>query len=284
VGVVFLAAAEAKLRESGLAWILNGTVKYHFLSDSRDAMVDWAHYVGAYHWVAVFLSFGAIAVESVAIFAICSRAYRYRLAAGCAGLSLMFGFLLFHGFFWPLWWMLLLSFLPWHLVRPAAAPPASVANQTLLPSESWRLRLTVALVIALVGQQIVVSVLKLDVPPLFSTYDMYSTTYGSPAEYEEKAGQAYWIVAMDDRAQVHQCRVARPQADVVVRAAAGPVDWSSMTPVLRYCFEPSIRLQSVSVEATRVHVDWAQWRLNEPFRISLMDPLPAAALPYADAP
>lgn len=279
VGVVFLASAYAKLRESGLAWILNGSVKYHFLSDSRDALVDWGMQVGAYPWVAVFLSFAAIAIESVAIFAICSRAYRYRLAAGCAGLSLMLGFWLFQGFFWPLWWMLLLSFLPWHLIRPAAAPAASVASQTPPPSGSWRLRLMSALVIVVVGQQIVVSVLKLDVPPLFSTYDMYSTTYGSPAEYEDKAGQAYWIVAVDDSAQVHHCRVSQTQAAVVVRAAAGAVDWPSMAPVLRYCFEPSMRLQRVSVEATRVHVDWARWRLNEPIRTSLMDPLPADALP-----
>jgi len=278
-GVVFLAAAEAKLRESGLAWILNGTVKYHFLSDSPDALVDWGLRVGAYHWVAVFLSFAAIAIESVAIFAICSRKYRYRLAAGGAGLSLLAGFLLFQGVFWPLWWVLLLSFLPWHLIRTPAAPAASVAHQTSPTSGSWRLRLTSTLVIMVVAQQIVVSGLKLDIPPVFSIYDMYSTTYSSPAEYEDKAGQAYWIVAVDDSAQIHHCRVTRTQADVVIRAAAGPVDWSSIAPVLRECFEPSVRLQRVSVEATRVHVDWAQWRLNEPIRISLLDPIPADALP-----
>ena len=207
VGVVFLAAAVAKLEESGLAWIFNGTVKYHFLSDSPDAMVDWGLRVGAHPWVAVFLSFSTIAIESVAIVGICSRAYRYRLAAGCAGLWLMLGFFLLHGFFWPLWWMLLLSFLPWHLVRPAAARAASLPDQGLLPSESWRLRLAVVLVLTFVGQQLVVSALKLDVPPLLSIYDMYSTTYDSPADYEDKSGQAYWIVAVDDAAQTHECRV-----------------------------------------------------------------------------
>jgi len=131
-----------------------------------------------------------------------------------------------------------------------------------------------------VAQQVVVSGLKLDIPPLFSTYDMYSTTYGSPAEYEEKAGQAYWIVAVDDSAQTHHCRISRPQADVVIRAAAGPVDWPSMMPVLRDCFEASIRLQHVSVEATRARVDWAQWRrLDEPIRIRLTDPIPVDHVP-----
>ena len=99
------------------------------------------------------------------------------------------------------------------------------------------------------------------------------------ADYEDAAGQEYWIVAVDDAAQTHECRVTRTQADIIVRAAEEPVDRLSMTPVLRLCFEPSIRLQRISVEATRVNVDWAQWRLNEPIRTSLMNPLPADALP-----
>jgi hypothetical protein len=278
LGVVFLAAAVAKMWESGLPWILNGTVKYHFLSDSPDALVDWSSWVGTHPWVAVFLSFSTIAIESVAIIGICSRAYRYRLAAGCMAFPLMLGFGLLHGLIWPLWWMMMLSFLPWHLVRPAAARAASLPNQFLLPSESWRLRFAVVLVLTFVGQQIVVSALKLDVPPLLSFYDMYATTYDSPAEYEDSGGQAYWIVAVDDRAQTHECRITRTQADIVVRAATDPVDRLSMAPVLRLCFEPSVRLQRISVEAIRVNVNWAQWRLNEAIRTSLMNPLPADAL------
>ena len=46
LGLIFAAAAFAKLRESGIAWILNGTVKYHFLTDSRQAMVDWGLRLG----------------------------------------------------------------------------------------------------------------------------------------------------------------------------------------------------------------------------------------------
>ena len=119
--------------------------------------------------------------------------------------------------------------------------------------------------------------MKLDIPPLLSTYDMYSTTYGSPAEYEDSSGLAYWVVAVDDAGQTHECGVSRTQADVVVRAAAEPVDPLSMAPVLRLCFEPSMRIQRISVEATRVSVDWARWRLNEPIRTSLM-----ARPPHAD--
>ena len=279
LGVVFLASAEAKLEESGLAWIYNGTVKYHFLSDSPDAVVDWGLRLGSLPWLAVFLSFSAIAIEGVVIFGICSRLYRYRLAAGCAGLSLFFGFYLFHGLFWPLWLMLLLSFLPWHLIRPVAAPAAFTPDPAPSLSASWRLRVAAVLVLAFAGQQLVVTAWKLDVPPLLSIYDMYSTTYASPADFEYKAGQQFWIVGVDDQARTHECRVSRTQADVVIRAAAEPVDRLSMTPVLRRCFDQSVRLQRISVDATRVNVEWAQWRLNEPIRTSLVGPIPAGPLP-----
>ena len=119
LGVVYFAAAFAKMRDTGLAWILNGTVKYHFLSDSPQAMVDWGLQLGHYPGLAIALSFCAIAVESLIIVGVSARAYRYRVAAGLGALSLMTGFVLLQGIYWPAWWILLLSFLPWHLVRPA---------------------------------------------------------------------------------------------------------------------------------------------------------------------
>jgi hypothetical protein len=40
LGVTFAAAAFAKLRLGGIGWITNGTVTYHFLTDSFDAPVE----------------------------------------------------------------------------------------------------------------------------------------------------------------------------------------------------------------------------------------------------
>ena len=73
LGVVFAAAAVAKLRDAGVAWILNGTVKYHFLSDSVQAMVDWGLWIGRHHWLSVLLSFGAIAIETLVIVGVAAR-------------------------------------------------------------------------------------------------------------------------------------------------------------------------------------------------------------------
>ena len=274
LGVIFAAAAFAKLRESGVAWILNGTVKYHFLSDSRQAMVDWGLRLAPYHWIAVLLSFGAIAIESLVIVGVLSRLYRYRLIAGISALCLLAGFSLLQGLFWPAWWILLLSFLPWHLVAVDSARQASVENTRV--KTGWP-RLfepaAVGVIAVFLAAQLVVSAFKIEVSPLISTYDMYSTTYSSPAEYEQKAADQYWVVATDDMMKLHQCRISRVEADTMAANAASPKAASMAAGFVRRCFEPSVHVRTITVEGSRVNVDWAQWRPGETARIRLMEPI-----------
>lgn len=273
LGVVFAAAAVAKLRGAGVAWILNGTVKYHFLSDSPQALVDWGLWIGRSPSLSVALSFGAIAVETLVVVGVLLGAYRYRLLAGIAAGCLLLGFWLLQGLFWPGWWMLLLSFLPWHLVdslihpearRVSSAPPASLSPSPRTP---------VLVTMALMGLQIGVSLLGLEVSPLLSAYDMYATTYSSPAEYEQKAGQAYWIVGIDEDAQPHRCRITRIEADAIVAAAATEPRLSRS--MMRRCFDPALGVRTASLEATRVHIDWNRWeRIDEPIRVPLTSAIP----------
>jgi hypothetical protein len=301
---VYFAAAFAKMRDTGLAWILNGTVKYHFLSDSPQAMVDWGLQLGHYPGLAIALSFCAIAVETLILVGVGARAYRYRVAAGLGALSLMTGFVLLQGIYWPAWWILLLSFLPWHLVHPAArevsvphgpldrfsirrrAEALASADtrtlkralygetQTALALQSARPpKFAIALVLALLGQQSIVSLMRIEAAPVLSTYDMYATTYGSPADYEHNAGQAYWIVGLDRAAKTHRCRISPIEAGKIERAGFA-ADRSLTEGLLRRCFDPSVPLQQVSLEATRVQVDWARWQLlDEPVRTLLTDPI-----------
>ena len=117
------------------------------------------------------------------------------------------------------------------------------------------------------------SLLGLEVSPLLSAYDMYATTYSSPAEYEQKAGQVYWIVGIDEEAQPHRCRITRVEADAIVAAAATePRQSRSM---MRRCFDPSLGVRTASIEATRVHIDWNRWeRIDEPIRVPLTSGIP----------
>jgi hypothetical protein len=282
LGVVYFASAFAKMRDTGLAWILNGTVKYHFLSDSPQAIVDWGLQLGHYPRLAVALSFCAIAVETLIIVGVSARAYRYRLAAGLGALSLMSGFVLLQGIYWPAWWILLLGFLPWHLVRPAGGE-ASVPHgpQTRIASASPPARqptLAVVLVLAVVGQQSIVSLMRIEAFPALSTYDMYSTTYGSPADYEHKAGETYWMVGLDRSAKIHRCRINPIEARQIARDGFD-ADRSLTAELLRRCFDSSVPLHQVSIEVTRVQVDWDRWQLlDEPIRTSLTEPVEAGRL------
>ena len=268
LGVVLAAAAVAKLRDAGVAWILNGTVKYHFLSDSPQALVDWGLWIGRHHWLSVLFSFGGVALELVVIAGVLLGAYRYRLFAGAAALSLLAGFALFQGLFWPGYWMLLLSFLPWHLIKnPVDAKNYGSGDRRTHP------KAPVLVVMTLIALQLAVSFLRIELSPLLSTYDMYATTYSSPAEYEQKAGPVYWIVGVDEDEQSHRCRISRTDADAIASAAATNRRLSGS--MMRRCFDPSLGIRSASLESTRVHIDWDRWRrIDEPIRVPLTSAIP----------
>jgi hypothetical protein len=269
LGLLFLAAAFAKLRGAGIAWILNGTVKYHFLSDSGQAMVDWGLRLGHHAFAAVVFSFAAVAIETGVVVGVLSRRYVHRLIAGGAALLLLIGFVLLQGLRWYGWWLLLVSFLPWHLVKPPRPAEQDVRGAGAGRPVSWRLLLrpaAVSIVLALLVLQTVTSLFGLEMSPLISSYDMYSTTYGSPAEYERKAADAFWVLGTDTAGQSYECRVTRDDADLL--AGKAPTAARGAREVLQQCFA-GVRLRTVSIETRRVRVDWNAWRLERPARITL---------------
>jgi hypothetical protein len=247
LGVTLAAAAFAKLRESGVAWITNGTIKYHFLADAGQAPLDWGLRVGAHPQLAVALSLGAIVVEALVIVGACSRDYRYRVLAGAGALALLAAIFLFQGLFWPAWWILLLSFLPWHRIgTPSSVPRAAMVVR-------WAPLIVVGLVIA---QQAVVSGLRLEAGPLFSAYGMYSTSYASPEEFEQKSGESFWIVTRDAR----ECPVTLPDADAVVHAQTRTEPTLAAGIVIERCFRTPMELEQVTVEKRQFAMDWNRWR------------------------
>jgi len=139
-------------------------------------------------------------------------------------------------------------------------------------TSSWRALLRpapVAVVVAFISAQFVISLLRLEVSPLVSAYDMYATTYASPAEYEQKAGAQYWLVAADDRGALDECRISRADVDLLATPVSNRPDPGRVREVLRSCFEPAARYKSLAVEARRMRVDWEAWRLDAPARTRL---------------
>ena len=248
LGICFLAAAWSKL-DGGVDWVLNGTVRYHFVSDLDQAWVTWGPRIASLPGVAVVMSAVAVAVEAIVITGSFVPATRWRALCGLLAASLLAGFAVFQGVVWPGWWVLLLSFLPWQLVRSSAVALGSAAIG----------RLQYALVLAIVIAQAGVSAARREVPPLLSAYDMYSTTYSTPEEYEWASNLEYRVAAQADGRWVtlDGCVVDDVIAGRVreAMAAAAPVP-SPMRAVLARC----LRVQGASawrLEGDRRVYDWA---------------------------
>jgi hypothetical protein len=206
LGVGYAAAAWAKLTvpPHWTDWVLNGTVKYHFLGDEVHAPVDWGVQLAGYPFLGILASFAVIAVEGALITAAFARSEWYRLTLGAAALALFAGFYLFMGVFWPAWWILLLSLLPWQwLSQQTSAAAAHVANASG-PSigtraRDWLPSVQLAVIVFVIAQQLVSSSLKLERIPMFSWYDMYSGTHHSPEEWSATRAPTYRVVLHTDR-------------------------------------------------------------------------------------
>jgi hypothetical protein len=187
-GLVFttamLAAAIAKLQQSGLAWITNGSVKYFFVIDAERAPTDWGLWVASHHWVAVALSAGAIVTEAGLVVALVLVRPLHRLPFALGGAALLGGFWAFQHEFWYGWWLLYLAFfVPWpSLVR--ALRPVPPTSGRFGPVSRWQAA-SIAVVILL---QVAASWRRVEIAPILSDYPMYSTTYESIEEFERRNG------------------------------------------------------------------------------------------------
>jgi hypothetical protein len=165
----FAAAAFAKISSSGLAWIANGSVRYHFIEDARQAPVSWGILLTSDDRTAIVFSLGAVAIEAGLWLVLLVRGPVGRALFGVAALAMFVGFYLFQGVFWPAWWTLLLAFLPWNVLERGEPERAGIS----LPPA------TRAAVVMVVLLQLAVSALRVESEPFFSDYSMYAYTWPS---------------------------------------------------------------------------------------------------------
>jgi hypothetical protein len=275
-GLALAAAAAAKLRTGGLDWVLNGTVKYHFLSDAAAAPVDWGVRFALVPAVAVAMSFAAVAVEVLTLPAALVRWYPARALAGLCGAAMLSGFYLFQGLFWPGWWVLLLSFAPWHLaddrLKPQAASPGPGASHREPAFRITALGCAQAMFILAAGiQQMVVSARKIELAPVLSAYDMYSETYSSADEYERQMDAGPVLVASMPDGSTAECHIG--DSDVEAVAASG-VDHTAgeAATVIAECFPRLPGGTTLTLESTHPRVDWAAGRLLGENRVLVAGP------------
>ena len=226
VGVAFAAAAWAKLSgpDGWTTWVMNGTVKYHFITDSVNAPVDWGLQLAAHPRLAILASFGAVAIEALAITAAFQRSEAYRLAIGLASLSLVAGFRLFMGVLWLGWWIPLLGFLPWQRISALTSRLSQLPTPQLPIGLSARLvtAAQVAMIAFLLGQQFVVSALRIERAPMFTNYPMYSYTFASPEEFNKWMPPVYRIVVTTDQGPLElRCRANEDLMEQLTAALGG---------------------------------------------------------------
>lgn len=264
LGIAFLAAAWSKL-QGGPDWILNGTVKYHFISDLDDALVKWGPWLTRIHWMAVAMSAMAIAIEALVITASFSRSAIYRMALGLGSAALLSGFALFQGVVWPGWWVLLVSFLPWHRIR-ARSPEAS-AQLSLAPVQ-------LVFIVLIAVQQALVSASGTEARPLASQYDMYSATYATPYEYEISENLVYRVIVSSAGTsyQLPDCQVDDDTAERF-RVAGGKAA-KDVGEVLRGCHAERGDISSVTLRGDRHVYDWDAQQFTWREGIDVIGPLP----------
>jgi hypothetical protein len=187
-GLVFttamLGAAIAKLRQSGIAWITNGSVKYFFVIDAERAPTDWGLWVASHEWAAVVCSAGAILTEATLVLALFLPRPLHRLPFALAGSALLLGFWAFQAELWYGWWLLFLAFfVPWpSLVRWVRRAPVLEPRATSLGR--WQ----TAAILVIVLLQAVASWRRIEISPIMSDFPMYSNTYTSIDDFERING------------------------------------------------------------------------------------------------
>jgi hypothetical protein len=283
-GVGYAAAAWAKLAQ-GPAWVLNGTVKYHFITDSVIAPFDWGLRLASYPLLAIAASFFAVVTEALVISAAFVRSERYRAVMGLAGFGLLGGFWVFMGHFWPGWWILLIGFLPWeHISRtwrvrvPPSREGARPAGRYLLVTAAQ-----LAVILFVIGQQIVFSTLRIERAPMFSYYPMYSGTYASPAAYEASRPPRYRIIAATHDGSV-QLRCSPHEAFVreFDEAVGGSVRArENVWRALGSCADNLREVRSVTLEGEVNTFDWQQLRFTS-HAAATLGPLTADSIDSAD--
>ena len=279
-GVCFAAAAWAKLTVPAgwTTWILNGTIKYHIVSDSPSAPVAWGLQLAHHPFLAVLASFGTIAIEALIVTAAFVRSERYRLVIGAAAGVLFCGIGLFMGIVWPGWWIPLLAFLPWqHWSRylPVVHERAAATSSRRM---TWHALTSAQLIVVacVIAQQVAVSALKLERAPMFSWYDMYARAYASPADYNRSIPPSYHVVVVTDRGGVQLA--CNPHGEFVrdfQAAVAGASEpRARVMRAIRACGADLSNARYVTLEGTARTFDWdrLQFIATYPLRFG---PLPA---------
>lgn len=285
LSLALAAAAFAKLDTSGAAWVLEGAVRFHFIEDAHQAPTTWGLALTHSDAGAIVTSFGAVAIEALFWIVTLFRRSSVRVAFGLSAVALLSGFFLFQGVFWPAWWALSLSFLPWpeidaalcwvrarimstQAVSPAAASgPGLSAPAVSSPPFARPYRFAVVLFVLV---QIGASLIRVENEPWFSDFSMYAYTWPSKEAFADHlvSKTRRLIVSLPGQspdvldAQLHELSrgfaVTMRALDLTVRGQAWPDDVRAAMLAVREAYrtrygEP---LEAIAVSTSELAFNW----------------------------
>jgi hypothetical protein len=216
----------------------------------------------------------AVFAEASLITSMFSRSYRYRAVLGSLALLLLIGFALFQGIVWFGWWLLLLAFLPWHLIGRGR----DVTERTRLPSITAAQLAAMCLVVV---QQLVATVMHVEARPMFSSYDMYATTYASAEDYEAASNLVYRVVAVAEGRSLDLpgCVVDDTVAAIARRALEGSADdLQLLRKAVGGCLRSTPDVRQVALEGDRQVFLWNESRFTWKRRLDVIGPMDADRL------
>lgn len=188
IGLAFAAAAYAKLNSSGVAWVTEGAVKYHFIEDFRQAPTMWGLWIATHEPAAIAVSAVAILIEGLFILNVLFRNAWVRTAFGLAGVSVLLGFRLLQGIVWSPWWLLFLCFVPWQPIAQRLV--RSVEAEVPVGAGPLRGPAFAVVALALIVQAYA-SLHRFEAEPFVSDYGMYSWTWPSRVAFDSHTAGKY---------------------------------------------------------------------------------------------
>jgi hypothetical protein len=143
----------------------------------------------------------------------------------------------------------------------------------------------VAMIIFLLGQQLVVSALGIERAPVFTNYPMYSYTFSSPAEFNAWLPPVYRIVVTTDEGRVElSCRPNSDLAEQMDAAVAGSAEAAAAVwRAVGACRGNLQHARGVTIEEDRRFFDWDRMMFTITPAVSVHGPLAATAQSVAAA-
>jgi hypothetical protein len=170
---------------------------------------------------------------------------------------------------WWAWWILLLGFLPWQRLTAGVGQPTTAS--TFSPVQA-------ALVVAVLAQQLVVSMTSFEARPFLSAYDMYSTTYSTDEEYENATNLVYRVVVYENgsRRELSSCTVDDLAAAALPAAAAGALDERArIRQLLGPCLQTDDVITALALEGDREVYNWKERRFEIRRALHIVGPVSA---------